>query len=138
VVEARFSVFDVHDDAAPELRLFACQHHTPEAVWVPNLLSHANGAQRILRIEQVAAAPEPVATALATHLRGTPERLADGFRVATAAGRAAIEVMTQAAFAARHKGQAAPAEGPAAIVLHTDTAPRAAMLNGVLVCLGNL
>jgi hypothetical protein len=138
VVEARFSVFDVHDDAAPELRLFACQHHTPEAVWVPNLLSHANGAQRILRIEQVAAAPEPVATALATHLRGTPERLADGFRVATAAGRAAIEVMTQAAFAARHKGQAAPAEGPAAIVLHTDSAPRAAMLNGVLVCLGNL
>src|SRR5215212_7876599 len=42
--EARFSVFHWPVDEAPGgLRIFACQHKTREAVWIPELQKHANG-----------------------------------------------------------------------------------------------
>lgn len=133
--EARFSVFDIDDDAAPDLRLFACQHHTPQAVWVPTLLAHDNGAQGIMRAEIIAADPGAVAGGLADTMRGTAEPIADGWRVPTAPGRAAFEIITAAAFAARHPGHAAMPDGPAAIVLRSTGAARETMVNGVLLCL---
>src|SRR5919112_5253042 len=46
--EARFSVFHWPVDEAPGgLRIFACQHKTREAVWIPELQKHANGARRL-------------------------------------------------------------------------------------------
>lgn len=135
VTEARFSVFDIDDDATPDLRLFACQHHTPEAVWVPDLLRHDNAAAGIARVEIIAAEPDAVAAGLAARLRGAAEPLADGMRVPTAPGRAAFEIVTAGSFAARHPGHALLPDGPAAIVLRGAGAAREFVANGVLVCL---
>jgi hypothetical protein len=82
--EARFSVFDIDGDATPDLRLFACQHHTPDAMWVSALLTHGNGAVGIARIEILATDPAAVAARLAGRLKGTPEPILDGTRVPTA------------------------------------------------------
>lgn len=137
VTEARFSVFDIDDDATPDLRLFACQHHTPQAVWIPTLLAHPNGAQGIIGVEIIAADPGVVAAGLAEKLRGTADPIADGWRVPTAPGRATFEIVTAAAFAARHPGHAAMPDGPAAVVLRSTGDARETMVNGVLVCLSS-
>jgi hypothetical protein len=45
---ARFRVFQWPVDEAPGgVRLFACQHKTPETVWIPELMTHANGAKQL-------------------------------------------------------------------------------------------
>jgi catechol 2,3-dioxygenase-like lactoylglutathione lyase family enzyme len=112
-IEARFAVFDIADDAAPDLRLFACQHLVREATWAPGLSSHANTAQAIRRVELVDPDPRAAAGSLARLYGAMPEPIADGLRVP--AGAAAFEVVTADAFRARHG--VAPAAGPAAIVL---------------------
>lgn len=112
-IEAKFAVFDLAADATPDLRLFACQHLVPEATWAPGLTRHANTALAIRRVEISDNDPTATAAALAKLYAVEPEPIADGVRVP--AGAAAFEVMTQAAFQARHG--AAPAAGPAAIVV---------------------
>lgn len=112
-IEARFAVFDIDDDATPDLRLFACQHLVREATWAPGLTAHPNAAQAIVRVEIVDPAPAAAAARLASLYGALPEPIADGVRVP--AGAAAFEVMDEAAFAARHG--AAPPAGPAAIVV---------------------
>lgn len=113
VIEARFAVFDISDDATPDLRLFACQHLVREATWAPGLSGHPNSAQAIARVEIVDAAPAAAAAALAALYGALPEPIADAVRVP--AGEAAFEVMDAPAFAARHG--VAPHAGPAAIVV---------------------
>jgi len=44
-----------------DLRLFACQHHTRDTVWIAELQSHANTTTGIVRLEIVS--PEPAAAA---------------------------------------------------------------------------
>lgn len=96
--EASFSVFHWPDDIRiGALRLFACQHHTPAAVWLPELQQHRNGARRILRIEQIVADPKHGAETLG-HLLGRPPQAlaggaARGWRIATGPGRADIDFL---------------------------------------------
>jgi Glyoxalase-like domain len=132
--EARFSVFQWPEAEAPGgVRIFACQHHTRDAVWIPELQRHANGATAIRRV--LIADPEP--DAAAAHLA----RLLDGetreegaFRlVPTGPGRAEIAFAPRAAIAAAHPGLdegALPERGGAGLVLRTETPRPPAVANG--------
>ena len=133
--EARFDTFEWPEDARPGgLGLFACRHFTREAVWLPELRVHANGASRILRLEVLAADPAAAASELARLTDRAPEREPDGaHRVPTGAGRADIVFLDRAALAARHPGvapDALPPDGPAALVLGTTDAAAAARAFG--------
>jgi len=62
---AKFRTFQWPTAEAPGgVRIFACQHKTRETVWIPELMTHANGAKRLRQVLIVS--PEPVADA--THL----------------------------------------------------------------------
>ncbi len=68
---AKFTTFQWPVAEAPGgLRIFACQHKTRETVWIPELMKHANGAQRLKRV--LIASPDPAKDA--AHL----VRLIDG------------------------------------------------------------
>jgi hypothetical protein len=55
---AKFRVFQWPIAEAPGgLRIFACQHKTRETVWIPELMTHANGAKRLSQVLVVS--PEP-------------------------------------------------------------------------------
>jgi catechol 2,3-dioxygenase-like lactoylglutathione lyase family enzyme len=59
---ARFSIFQWPVSEAPGgVRIFACQHKTRNTVWIPELMGHANGAQRLQQVLIVS--PEPAADA---------------------------------------------------------------------------
>lgn len=126
MAEARFSVFRWPPSTYPGgLGIFACQHHTPEAVWVPSLHSHPNGVVRIKRALAATEDPAGAAARLAAAIDGEA-RLADGMHlVSTGPGRAEIGFAPRAviAQAAQCDPAALPAEGGAAMVLGT-TKPR--------------
>jgi hypothetical protein len=44
VEQARFTTIDLAPNALPGADLFACQQHTPQWVWLPELMQHANRA----------------------------------------------------------------------------------------------
>lgn len=68
---AKFTTFQWPVAEAPGgLRIFACQHKTRETVWIPELMKHANGAQRLKQV--LITSPEPAGDA--AHL----VRLIDG------------------------------------------------------------
>jgi len=120
--EAAFSVFHWPFDERPgDLRIFACQHHTRDTVWIPELQRHANTATRIRRVEIIAPEPGAAARHLARLIDG--EAVADGdgsFDVPTAAGRGLLRFVSQAAFRARYGAVASgplPEHGAAALVL---------------------
>jgi len=55
---AKFSIFQWPISESPGgVRIFACQHKTRETVWIPELMRHANGAQRLRQVLVVS--PEP-------------------------------------------------------------------------------
>ncbi len=131
--QAAFSVFHWPVAQRPaDLRIFACQHHTREAVWIPELLSHPNTATGIARMEIVTPTPLDAATELARLIDGQAQPCADGVRVATAAGRGEFLFLTQAALTERHpsaRSESLPAEGVVALVVRArdlDAAARAA------------
>jgi hypothetical protein len=71
VSAAKFTTFQWPVAEAPGgVRIFACQHKTRETVWIPELMKHANGAQRLRQV--LIASPEPARDA--AHL----VRLIDG------------------------------------------------------------
>lgn len=124
--EARFSVFQWPQDEAPGgVRIFACQHHTREAVWVPELQRQPNGATRIKRALVATERPAEAAAHMA-RLVGSEAREEGGFHlVPTAPTRAAIAFAPRAAIArmAGLEVAALPEEGGAGVVLGT-TSPR--------------
>lgn len=134
--EARFHVMRWPVELCPGgLRIFACQHLTREAVWIPELQHHANGAACILRIEMLCAEPAGAAAEMAGLLDQAPRQDADGgWVVPTGQGRAELVFLTRAILAARHPGvplEGLPQEGAAALVLGTRNFPAAARALGV-------
>lgn len=121
--EARFSVFQWPEEEAPGgVRLFACQHHTREAVWIPKLQRQGNGVVGIRRVLVADAEPDRAAAHLARLIDG--EVREDGaFRlVATGPRRADIVFAPREAIAAAHPGleaDAMPERGGAGLVLRT-------------------
>ena len=104
--EAKFRIFQWPIEEAPGgLRIFACQHLTRDAVWMPELQRHANTARRLVRVEILSAD----AAADAAHMGRLIDRAAepqDGgtVRVPSGGGRADFVFMTATALAARYPG----------------------------------
>jgi catechol 2,3-dioxygenase-like lactoylglutathione lyase family enzyme len=102
---AKFETFLWPRDERPGgLRIFACQHFTRETVWLPSLTTQANTARRIVRVEMRAADPAAAAAHMGRLTDTTPERLADGWRVATGGSRGVFEFVDAAALSKRHPG----------------------------------
>ena len=134
--EAAFSVFHWPFDERPgDLRIFACQHHTRDTVWIPGLQRHANTARRIRRVEIIAPDPGAAARHLARLIEGEVVVDGDGaFDVPTAAGRGVLRFVSQAAVRARHgvaSDVALPEQGVAALVLGVADLSAAARAVGV-------
>lgn len=101
---ARFRTFHWPVAEAPGgLRLFACQHKTRETVWIPELMTHANGAKRLRQALLVT--PEPARDA--AHLSRMIDRDArdgqDGsIVVPSGSDRAEFVFLTKAQLARRY------------------------------------
>jgi len=59
--EARFEVVTLPADTVPAMSIFACAHLTRDAVWLPELLNHANSARAIRKLSIAAPDPQLVA-----------------------------------------------------------------------------
>lgn len=134
--EARFTVFRWPPSRrVGGLGIFACQHHTRDAVWVPELQKHANGAKRIRRCLVATDDPDGAAAALAAAIEGGV-RPDGAFRaVETGVGRAAIAFAPRGAIAALAgcAEEALPREGGAAMVIGTSTPRPPGIATGVAV-----
>ena len=119
--EARFNVFRWPLDEQPGgLRIFACQHLTRDTVWIPELLNHANGAQRIIRLEVLSADPKAAAAHLSRLIDEPVRADGDGWLVPSGRKRADILFYDAAGFARRYPDavrDGAASAGAAAIVL---------------------
>ena len=125
--EARFETVQWPLDQRPGgMRLFACQHFTRAAVWLPELVAHANGMERIDRIELIAHDPAAAAAHMARMIDSPPMAEPDGaMRVRSGGGRADFLFLNSLQLAARHPGlslAAAPAEGAITLALRTARA----------------
>lgn len=49
-VQVRFQTVRFAQQPVPGLRMYFCQHLTPDYVWLPELLQHPNGVNRMVRI----------------------------------------------------------------------------------------
>lgn len=134
--EAKFNIFRWPVDQAPGgLRIFACQHLTPEAVWIPELRTHANGTKKLVRIEVLSVTPKDAAGQLAHLIDQGVTETADGYRVASGGTRADFLFYDAATFARRfpeavRKG--AVASGAVAIVIATDDLAKARGIDGAV------
>lgn len=118
--QAAFSVFNWPVDRCPaDLRIFACQHHTRAAVWVPSLTRHANTVRGITRLEVIAADPAASARQMAELIATVAQPIPEGACLKTAHGHADIWFTSQSSFARRHhlEPQSLPAEGAMALML---------------------
>lgn len=61
--EARFEVVTLQGDTGLDLRVFVCSQPTRDAVWLPELLSHANTALGLDSLIMAAADPDAAVTA---------------------------------------------------------------------------
>ena len=140
--EARFSTFQWPLDERPGgLRIFACQHFTREAVWLPELTTHANGAHRIDHVEMLSADPNAAAQHMSRLIDMPVGADPDGApRVETGAGRGAFVFVDRARLEARHPGVALdglPNEGAVVLSLRIEDADKtAAALQGIGVATG--
>lgn len=102
--EARFRVFFWPVDETPGgVRLFACQHLTRDAVWIPALQDHANTAARLARVEIIAADPRCAAEHMARLTESAVAEETDGaWRVPSGAGRADILFLDRQTLTARY------------------------------------
>ena len=122
---AKFRVFQWPVAEAPGgVRIFACQHKTRDTVWIPELMRHANGAQRLEQVLIVT--PDPAADA--GHLTRMIDREArsdnDGALIVPSGGdRANFVFLTRDQLARRYPGVSLaglPDRGGAGLVLASD------------------
>jgi hypothetical protein len=139
---AKFSIFEWPPTEAPAgLRLFACQHHTRDTVWLPHLMKHANGARHLRQVLVVAPDPAAEAALLAKMIDSEVRAAApDTAEVPTGNGRAPFVFATRAALAARFPGvplDGLPERGGAGLVIATDNIDRASLaLGGAAIACG--
>jgi len=133
MAEARFSVMHWPVTEAPAgLRIFACQHHTRNTVWMPELQAQPNGVSRILRALVATPFPGKAAEHLA-RLTESTVRQEDGIRmVPTGPGRAEIGFARRETIAELGGFDPAvlPEEGGAGLILGTTIARPPAMATG--------
>lgn len=82
--KAAFSITQFEARDVPFGTVFMCQHHTRDAVWIPALLNHRNGAKGLGGIVAAVADPKSIATAYARLFSGaTPTPVDGGYEIAT-------------------------------------------------------
>ncbi len=117
--ETRFRTFHLVEPAAPGLRLFACEHLTPEATWIPELTRHQNTAEALAAIEVLAADPAGTAARIGQMLDSSPAAEPDGaMRVET--GAAPLVFLDGMQLAGRYPGldlSGLPPEGPVTLAV---------------------
>jgi catechol 2,3-dioxygenase-like lactoylglutathione lyase family enzyme len=119
---AKFRTFQWPVEEAPGgVRIFACQHKTRETVWIPELMTHANGARRLKQV--LIASPEPATEAahLSRLIDREPRREADGAVTVPSGGdRADFVFLPRAQLGLRYPDvplAALPARGSAGLVI---------------------
>jgi len=120
--EAKFDTFIWPVDERPGgMRIFACQHYTRGAVWIPYLQKHANTADRIIRVELLSDDPKAAADHMTRLIDVPSTREADGaYRIESGDGRGAFVFLDRATLEKRHPGvpmDQLPADGAVALVL---------------------
>jgi hypothetical protein len=122
---AKFRIFQWPIAEAPGgLRIFACQHKTRETVWIPELMKHANGAQRLEQVLVVSPDCAKDAAHLARLIDRDVEAEADGaFAVASGSDRADFVFLTKDQLGRRYPEvplAGLPERGGAGLVLATS------------------
>jgi hypothetical protein len=121
--EARFNVFRWPANETPGgMRIFACQHLTRDAVWIPELKQHANGATRIVRIEILVTDPKAAAEHMGRLIDQPVAADGDAFRAPSGGQRADFLFYDQSGFAKRYPDatrKGAFGDGVAALVIGT-------------------
>jgi hypothetical protein len=132
--EAKFNVFRWPLDQNPGgMRIFACQHLTRDTVWIPEIMTHANGAKRIARIEVLTADPKAAAQKMAGLIDEPATETPDGWRVPSGGKRAEFRFYDAATFAAHYPAavrDGAATEGAVALVIATDDLAKAQAASG--------
>ncbi|MVW80810.1 VOC family protein [Bordetella sp. 02P26C-1] len=80
-IQASFQTVRFAEQPLPGIRMYFCQHLTPECVWTPRLMAHPNGAERVERIEVYAAEEQAVAWRLGVVADARVEEAAEGWDV---------------------------------------------------------
>ncbi|MEQ8247768.1 MAG: VOC family protein [Alphaproteobacteria bacterium] len=136
-VDANFRIARWPVAAAPGgVRLFVCEHQTPDAVWRPELKDHPNTAVQLRQVVIATPSPRVDADQMAELIGGTVEGVGtpDTYRVPTGAHLAALVFCPRAAIAARFPGADAdslPERGAAAVVIGVRDPVAAARVLGV-------
>ena len=144
--EARFSTMHWPSDEKPGgMRIFACQHLTRDAVWIPELQVHKNTAKRLDRVEIISADPRKAADHMARLIDQTVVLEDDGaYRVPSGSTRAAFVFLSEGQLRARYPGLSLgvlPVEGAISLCIRVDddeAALAAAGPSAVLVAPGRV
>ncbi|MFC6488235.1 VOC family protein [Nitratireductor sp. GCM10026969] len=124
---AAFSVLPFAPHEVPVGLAFMCQHHTPETVWLPELLDHRNGARGLAGAVAAPDNPEQAAHAYARLFAvGTVTPVPGGWSVET--GSAPLTFLTADALRARYADvdlSATPKSGFAVLQILVDDLKRA-------------
>ena len=102
--EARFTVTHFDPASTPGARSFVCQQHTPDLVWRPDMLKHANGATALKSVLIVVA---DVAAAARWGKLFDVAPVVDPEEAVVPTATAAVILLAPAAFRRRFPGEAA-------------------------------
>ena len=133
---AKFRTFQWPVTEAPGgLRIFACQHKTRETVWIPELMKHANGAQRLRQVLIVSPEPAKDAAHLQRLIDGSVRAEPDGaIAVPSGSDRADFVFLTKDQLARRYPEVSfagLPERGSAGLVMATSDLAAAEKAVGV-------
>ena len=107
---ASFTITNLDPRITPGAQVFICQHHTPDLVWLPELMVHANGATAVAAVAFITDNVAPQAGIYAKLFGTLPARIDEGLKIDTGAGArnanesVAIAVCTRRALQARLTG----------------------------------
>ncbi|MBI5130809.1 MAG: VOC family protein [Rhodopseudomonas palustris] len=133
--KARFSIFQWPIKEAPAgLRIFACQHHTRDTVWIPELQSHANTAAGLVRVLITAPRPESDARHMLRLIDGEQYSEPDGSVVVPSGGdRAEFAFVARDTLAQQYPGVSlagVPERGGAGLIIAVNDLAAAAQAAG--------
>jgi hypothetical protein len=133
--EARFSIFEWPREEAPAgVRIFACQHHTRDTVWIPELQRHANTAAGLQRVIITSPQPETDARHMRRLIDSTQHSEPDGsIMVPSGSTRAEIMFVSRDALAQHYPGvslDGVPERGGAGLIIAVNDLAAAAQAVG--------
>lgn len=94
VSQARFTLTYLEPTAVEGIRLFVCQHHTPDLVWRPEYLDHPNTATSLTHVTLAVDDPPSAAAAYGRITGTTPVPRPGGMDIP--GGRATIRLLSPA------------------------------------------